>query len=459
MILHNDYMARDFVESGVLVQLKQEFELYFAITDKNFTLDLSPYGKVIGKYTNPSWRERIWEIAFGLKHLADLDPIIHTQKNRLDVFQRGRGPRLKKLVFLIHRMGLSNFFSKIFQKIFLWSSNNFINFPRLPSVALLPTGINDPFWSDALTICKRNKIPSLTLTVNWDNIAHKIFLVQPDLLGVWGEQGYLFARLLQKIPVDKIVNVGTPRFEAYRTVKASRIEARKQVDFPEEKRILLFAGAGVAFDEVSLIEEFEKGCRDGTLPSDLYLVYKPHPKRHKRVAEPPLKPETYKYVQVLQNSGYTPLQQYPILLSAVDGLITPFSTMLLEGALMGLPAIGLAYDDPNHGDFSWSNARMNNHLHPMLDERWMIQCFERKEFIPSILKLLPMIRNPKVTTSAYQTSQFILFNDHQTYADRITQILKQVSSQPYSKKISDELEKQMVEKGQSYVSEPNVPTL
>src|SRR5690606_31209421 len=109
------------------------------------------------------------------------------------------------------------------------------------------------------------------------NIAHKIFLQQPDYLGVWGEQSYLFARLLQKLPADKIFVIGSPRFEVYRQEHPSKEEARRRLNLPLDKPVLLFAGAGVVFDEVSLIEEFESAAARGLWDKEILLLYKPHP--------------------------------------------------------------------------------------------------------------------------------------------------------------------------------------
>lgn len=427
LTLTNDYAARDFIGSGVLAQLKDSFELWFVIPAK-FELDLNPCGRIVGRHSIARWRMMIWETAFGLRHLAGLDPIIQTQEGRLNSFQRGRRRSIKALVFALHRLGLSGVVSRVLERFLAWTARGFLNLKEQPDVALLQTGINDPLWDDTIIYCRRKNIPSLTVTVNWDNIGTKVFLQKPELLGVWGEQGYLFARLLQKIPAEKVINVGTPRFEHYRKGCVTKSEARRRLGLSAEKRIFLFAGAGVAFDEVSLIEEFEAACRDGVLPADLLLVYKPHPRRHKRAAEPLLRTDEYRYVQVLQEIGLTPLEDYPVLLSAMDGLVSPFSTMLLEGALMGLPALGLAYNDPKHGDFPWTSARMNNHLHPMLDQRWVVQCFERQGFLEGLRQLLAKVGDSRVEEFARQAARFILFEDERSYAKRISEVLlKQVS--------------------------------
>ena len=432
MIIQNDYVARDFIGSGVLEYLKGLFEIWFVIGPR-IEVNIEQYGKVVAHHSVGRWRSKIWEIAFGLRHLSMLDPLINTQRDRLNSFQRGRSKSTKHLVFALHRLGASGVVSLILERFLYWTARDSLKLSEFPDVALLPTGINDLIWDDTVSYCRSYGVPSLSVTINWDNIAHKAFLQKPDLLGVWGEQGYLFARLFQRIPAKNIVTVGSPRFENYHRIFVEKDEARFKLALPNDKKIIMFAGAGVVFDEVSLIEEFEGACRKGILPPNLLMVYKPHPKRHKRAAEPALRPNEYHFVRVWQETELTPLEKYPVLLAAMDAMVSPFSTMLMEGALMGLPALGLAYDDPKHGDYSWTNARMNSHLHPMLNSQWVVQCYSRERFLESLIKLLTMVDNTHAKKAAQQASRFILYDGDQNYACRIAKELSKLISESKDK--------------------------
>ncbi len=422
----HDYAVRDLVDSLVLDNLGSEFNLCFVVTG-DVTVDLSKYGPIIGMHRMPPGRMKLWSVAFGLRHLAGLEPLIRTQPNHLNVFHRGYNPQIKKMMGFLHRIGLSSRLSVILEAILAGSTPDFLTFKSMPDAALLTSGINDPCWDDTVTLCKRYRIPSLTLTINWDNIAHKIFLQQPDRLGVWGPQAYLFARLFQKIPADRIAMLGTPRFEFYRSHARPKGEARSEWSLGADQTVLLFAGSGVAFDEVSLIEEFERAAEDGRMPKNVVLLYKPHPKRHPRAAEPALSPHRYKRVTVVGQVGrLNHLSEYPELLSAVDGLVTPLSTMMLEGAIMGLPALGLGYDDPSHGDYSWDNARLNNHLHAFIHSKAHVPCHSKQDFIPGILKLLTLIRDPTVAAEARAVARFAVFEDGRPFSVRVAEILKEM---------------------------------
>jgi hypothetical protein len=125
----------------------------------------------------------------------------------------------------------------------------------------------------------------------------------------------------------------------------------------------------------------------------------------------------------MKEDGLTQLKDYPTLLAASDGLVTPMSTMLLEGAIMGLPALGLAYDDPAHGDYSWTNARHNNHLHPIINSRWHLLCTHRTDFLTGLKSLAGLMGNTEISASARNTSKFILHDDGRPYATRLQEAL------------------------------------
>jgi len=425
-LLHHDYAARDFLESGTLSHLSRQFDLWFIVT-KDLKFDVTTLGRIAGHHSMSWTRMRLWEMAFGLTHLRSLDPLIKTQDNRYRVFQRGTSRSVKWAVFKLHAWRLGSPVIWLLKKILCATVPDFVQVPVKPSVALLPTGIKDPTWDDTVSYCKRRGIPSLTVTINWDNIAHKVFLQEPDQLGVWGEQGYLFARLFQRIPVKNIVTIGMPRFEAYRSARISKLEAKRKMGLPEKSRVILFAGSGVAFDEVSLVEKFEQAVTAADLPADLYMLYKPHPLRHPRAGEPALRPEHYRCVKVVATTGLTPLADYPILLQACDGLITPMSTMLLEGALMGLPSMGLVYDSSAHGDYSWRNVLDNNHLHPVVNSSWHTLCTSLDDFLPAVHRLLSLMGRPEVSAAAQSTVKFILHDDDRPYAIRLGEALSELA--------------------------------
>src|SRR5665213_1740355 len=111
---------------------------------------------------------------------------------------------------------------------------------------------------------------------------------------------------------SQIFIVGAPRFEIYRQSLPTRDIARATLGVPQDRRVLLFCGAGVPFEEVSLLDEFDAAVSDGRLPGDLFLVYKPHPLRFQRAAERSFDPNRYRHVVIApEPKDLTDLSLYP----------------------------------------------------------------------------------------------------------------------------------------------------
>lgn len=426
MTVQSEYFARDLIDSGLLAFLKQHFDLYFIAAAK-LKSDISPFGTILIRGYEPGFlRHRIWRIGYGSRSMAVIERFWRKFANRYKVLLRGYERRYRVAVILLSKLGLANVTYKILRKILFWTTPSIV--PNYIELALLPTGIYDPVWDDVLSDCKRKKIPSLTITMNWDNIAGKLFFQQPEFLGVWGQQGYLMARLFQDIPDERLITVGTPRFESHLRSTLTQTEARKALEIPEGSRMLLFAGSGGAFDEVSLLEEFESAMAAGTLPSDLVMYYKPHPLRHPRKIEPPLRAGEYKHIKVFQGEGLTPLEQYPLLIKAAEAVVSPLSTMMLEAALLGVPSLGLAYDHPHHAEMPWSLFRHQYHLRAVTDGDWYVACYAREDFLQSISRILEVANNEEIKQRMKSAATFAVHIDNRSYPERILDALTRISS-------------------------------
>ena len=152
-------------------------------------------------------------------------------------------------------------------------------------VIVCVTSLKDALYEDVVRFGRARRIPVFAITQNWDNVNYKPLVERPDMLGVWGMQGYYVARLLHSIPHEQLMPVGAARMDVYFADLPEQDDARRELGLPTGRRILLFAGAGPQFEETSIIEQLDAAITDGRLPSDLLLLYKPHPKRAPRPHE------------------------------------------------------------------------------------------------------------------------------------------------------------------------------
>lgn len=405
--LMHDYAARDFVDSGVLDELAARFRLSFVSTSR-LTLDLAKYGQVFS-YAEPSgWRLRIVQIARGLWHMHDKRQFEFNRSHALARATFGAGPWTSVLIRLIDRLGTAGVCARLLRAWLRLSAPCSIPSDKSPDALLVYTSVNSYFADDLIREARAKRLPVLALTNNWDNLNTKSFLETPPYLGVWGEQGFLIARLMHRMFPHQIFVIGAPRFEVYRKASIGREEARQGLGLPATSRVLLFCGSGVSFEETSLIEELEQAVAGGRLPPDLHVLYKPHPQRFERTGEKALDFSRLRHVtRVVSRRGLTELELYPHLMAAADGIISPFSTMVMEGAHHGLPALCLGYNDKGHANHDWDRVSYNLHLYVIRHAEWAVVCGERAQFIAKCGELLPKLGERRLSLEAKKSASMV----------------------------------------------------
>jgi len=431
-LLH-DYAARDFVDSGVLADLAHEFRLAF-VSSERLSLDLAPYGPVVAQHEIGPMRLRLYFLAAGLWHMAVKRRFELNRRNALRQATFGLGPKLERLIAILSLLHLSRPIAWALRALLRLTAPRVIPEGMTPTAVLAYTSVRSYFADDIVRDARRRGVPVLALVNNWDNLNTKSFLEVPPYLGVWGEQGFLIARLMYRIPPYRIFVIGAPRFEIYRRRQPTRLDARARLNLPADRRVLLFCGALVPFEEVSLLEELDAAIIDGRLPQDLLVVYKPHPLRFARLAEKPFNPGQYKHVVLAPDTGrkLTKLELYPDLLAAADALISPFSSMVMEGARHGLPALCMGYNDPGHVNHDWNRAAFNLHIYIIRHGDWAVVCSEREAFLATCQRLVAMIGDPEVAEGARAAAETVWRTGNTTVADRLAAALRTVAEGGYA---------------------------
>ena len=298
------------------------------------------------------------------------------------------------------------------------------------------TGLKDPLYEDVVRLGRARNVPVVAITQNWDNVNYKPIVERPDMLGVWGMQGYYVARLLHGLPHQKLAPVGAARMDVYFKELPERSFARRQMGLPEGRRILLFAGAGPQFEETSIIEQLHNAAADGRLPSDLLVLYKPHPKRAPRPHERPLDLTKLPNVRVIppEGAGSVSLGRMPVLLRAVDAVASPYSTLLLESALCGRPCLAIAYDDPAHPEIKWETVRTYIHLIPLAFAQWALACADKERIVADVSKLLTLAGRGDLERRAREDALHVLYNDSRDFGARVAAVamrfVKDVDGEP-----------------------------
>jgi len=214
--------------------------------------------------------------------------------------------------------------------------------------------------SDILALAgKKLGFPVLTITENWDNLTSKaVFTMLPDYLGVWGTADQTAAVRLHGFVPHNIFKIGSPRVSEL---------SQNQSKYKRSSDHLLFAGGSIDIEDdltwfdqvVGVSKQWNTG-----------LVYVPHPSNYNRLADlittESTKISSFIPAQILDlvtqkgDKRYPKLRFYDDLLSRSSLVISPYSTLLLESLLIGIPAIGLDFQDPKNLDLGWASEKFEH---------------------------------------------------------------------------------------------------
>jgi hypothetical protein len=309
-----------------------------------------------------------------------------------------------------------------------------------PDVLIAPSSGIDVQIFDAIRSARALGIPSLALMYNWDNLSSKAaFVVEPDYLGVVGEQSAQHAWQIHRIAPERVRVLGSPYIDHHFRHPPGLTES------PFPFRYVLFAGCYQRFDELSAIQQLEREIEQHGL--DLKVVYLPHPRRLRRklpdfvderrfrhvVIEPRVR-ERYLEGWVRDGGGIRqgaktmgkrslPLDYYPALLENAEFVVCPLSTMMLEAAIFGRRVLVIAYHDGLHGT---SPGVAMNYLHYEGVDRveGFEICRDQAALGPLFARLTreqrPPVRPPK------EQMDWWIYHDERPFGERLAEFVEDI---------------------------------
>lgn len=229
-----------------------------------------------------------------------------------------------------------------------------------PDLLIHPTVLNGVYINDLVMASRQRQCPLVMIMNSWDNPSTKRAMSGcPDWLLVWGPQTHEHARRFLGMPAERTICFGAAQFDVYREPpRVSRDEFCRAHQIDPAAKILLYAGSSKGTDEFSHLCQIDAAIESGTLPGTV-AVYRPHPwggggKGGERILKHPwrnvrIENTMRAYLEQIQygSPGITipDYRDTHDLLCAVDMLVSPLSTILIEGALHGKPVLCFLPDD------------------------------------------------------------------------------------------------------------------
>ncbi len=317
-----------------------------------------------------------------------------------------------------------------------------------PEIVIVISGFNDVFAGDVVKSCKKCNTKSFLMMFNWDNVSCKGVLTHtPDFACVWGEQTAEQMEKIHLLPRENIFPIGAPRFDIYsRTyLDTSEIETRKKsLGFSSNDDIILFAGVARHRDEISLLKSIDKAITHNELPSNVKILYRPHPWQdlvlrknsffdyhfNNVKMDPQLEDH---YIKSRTSTDYNAssfvpkYSYYPQLLAAMSGVISSMSTLGIEAMIMGKPVLLLTFPDPV---FSFSFDTIKKYEHHKCWNRFKgaIDCYEQSNLLQSIKHLIDINNKPESSNIIKQEVKYVAYNDKIVFSERLKNVIDKVLS-------------------------------
>jgi len=333
-----------------------------------------------------------------------------------------------------------------------------LTYRERPDFFVLPSAILDYGTDDVLQIAEKLKIPTIMLVAGWDNLSSKGLLYRyPSAMGVWGEQNRKHAVEIQKMPPERVFNIGAPHYDDFHpTQKVNKAALREEFGLPAQGKTLLFAGTFRLFDETQLLKEIDTAIESGQLPR-MHILYRPHPWRVKRKSEEDFFSHTWRHIHMdpeivktyrsakESGRGAVPddfgirMKHLIKIYQSVDAVISPMSTVLLEALLFGLPVQAVAFSDGKH---SWSADKVSTmeHFKELFDIPNLLVCRKREDFFAQMKRLVDLSGRADIQRELVENTRELLYRDERSYAQRAADLTASVLAQSAEKPAYDRIQ-------------------
>lgn len=311
-----------------------------------------------------------------------------------------------------------------------------------PDIIVHPTVLEGLFVSDLVQWGKRTGRPTLFIMNSWDNPATKAMMIgYPDRLAVWGEQTRRLAVKHLGVPNKNIVCLGASQFDLYRRPpREAPQEFRRRIGIPNGLKLLLYAGSSKGLNETRHLEVLETAIEKGELPG-CFVLYRPHPWRAQVEDEKDFYSMNWRHVilspdmeasyrrsrewkgRVVNPADY---EDTHVTLSAVDAVISPLSTILLEAAMHGKPiAAYLPDEDLKENLFLYTTANMI-HFKEFFERVECLRCERPGDLIKDCRRLLEQAGAPGMSEGLKRQCEYFVEPSPFPYGERLKQLIREL---------------------------------
>ncbi len=306
-----------------------------------------------------------------------------------------------------------------------------------PLFAVVPSSLLDYFCNDVVWACEERDINCLVLQSGWDNLSSKgILHHRSPFIGCWGPQSREHASALQGVGHYHSQILGAPHYEFLKPSDADTV-ARMRASFgtlPGE-RLILFGGSFRQFDETGTLLRLDAAIESGRL-KNVKIVYRPHPWRAARKYEDDFFAQKWKHVifdpdmqeryqreqseagYIKRNVPMFDMAYLADLLSSVDAVISPMSTLLIESLIMKRPTMAIAFGDGKHSHDPSVTSQMT-HFSEVMSSAALIWCADADNLEADAARLIDEPLSENTVAARSELIRNVVTLEPGSYAERL----------------------------------------
>ena len=315
---------------------------------------------------------------------------------------------------------------------------------QAPDILIHPSTFDGYFINDVIVAGQRRRIPSLLLMNSWDNPTLKRAAVgQPDAVAVWGEQSRAHSVRFMRVPDNNVHVLGAAQFDVFRD---DPVETRDNIcrehGIDPASRILMYAGSSKGNREAQHLHWLSDAIDRGELETTT-ILYRPHPfgldanEARNIIENTPRNVRIESSMMPLLNSlargehgGFfiTPYSRTHSLLCAIDALVSPLSTIILEAGIHEKPVMCFIPWEEDE-DSIWKMLRDLIHFRDLLESPSVIVARSHEEFLPSVATLMATVGDSHYSQKVKDDMEFFVEFPPQRFGEKLVSLVDHVLGQ------------------------------
>jgi len=462
-VISSDLYIRNYIRTGVIDSINEKYDCKIVVSSDIFYKDeVERLNNFVGHYCSVTkqvnrrkllrnvilWRYRKKSTTFGYRFmrssgLRDLNffSSLNGMKEFLSYIKRTLKRRSIPFVMILGHPLIYPFFLSVYKKRITQNKSllELLNKEK-PDIIFFPSSAYEPIGYDIIEAGDQNKIKTVFLIDNWDNLSSKtVFLKKPDFLTVWGKQSIEHAVKIHDFKEKQIIMIGTPRFDIYyKTVN-------NVPKSPINGKYVLFTGAALEMDETGALKELDEELEQNKdIYGDLKIIYRPHPWRQ---GKNDFNESDFKHVELdiqmkdhyarqkLQRTmgkkrkesiNFQPnIDYYPAILGNALFIVSPLTTMALEALLMEKKVLLIVYDDGKNFTTPKNVFKYYEHFRGIEKLNGFTFCKNKSRLKQQFRELYVRMSRDGFKPVRSDLSYF-LFNDNREYKQRLIDVIEYV---------------------------------